>query len=83
MDERQVGGLWCHEVLQKLDAFVDGTLDEAASAAVRAHTAGCDNCARFGGAYGALVQALRGGDGDALGDDRVQRLAQRLASVRS
>jgi anti-sigma factor RsiW len=79
MTERQIGGLWCHEVLEQLDRYVDGTLDTAALEAVQEHTAECDNCARFGGAYAALVHRLRAEDTEALGEARARRLATRLA----
>lgn len=58
--ERLVGGLRCGEVLERLDAFVDGTLDEAARTRVIAHVSGCDRCARFGRTYGEVVRRTRG-----------------------
>ncbi len=81
MNERHVGGLWCHEVLEGLDAYVDGSLSPDALVAVQAHVAECTECARFGAAYARLVGALRPGDVDALGDARQRRLAERLGQI--
>lgn len=58
-ENRNVGGLWCTEVLAHLSEYVDGELDAALVARVEAHLAGCDACTRFGGEFGALVAALR------------------------
>jgi anti-sigma factor RsiW len=81
MDERQVGGLWCSEVLEDLDAFVDGSLAPATLACVREHVLGCSQCARFGAAYARLVTALRAGPSEGLDEARLQRLHRRLAEV--
>lgn len=80
MDECRAGGLWCHEVLGHLDAFVDGTLDPETLGRVRAHVAECQACAGFGAAYGAVVAALReGGDAPpALEPARMARLREKL-----
>jgi len=81
MAERHVGGLWCHEVLEHLDAFVDGTLQPEPLASVRDHVAECSECASFGAAYARLVTALRTSPEAALGEARLQRLTARLAQV--
>lgn len=59
MQERNVGGLRCGEVLDSLPDFVDGTLAPERSRAVHEHLAGCDWCERFGGEYAAAIGALR------------------------
>jgi anti-sigma factor RsiW len=59
MSERNEGGLWCREGLALLDRYVDGSLEERELAAVSMHVRGCENCARFGGAYARVVAALR------------------------
>lgn len=56
--EREVGGLRCSEVLEHLSDYVDGQLAATLRSKVDAHLAGCDNCSRFGGEYGAVVRAL-------------------------
>ena len=81
MNERQVGGLWCHEVLECLDAFVAGTLSPEMLPAVEAHVADCIECARFGAAYTRLVHALRKGPEEALGEARLLRLGKAMAGV--
>lgn len=57
--EREVGGLWCSEVLTRLDAFAEGELSDADRAQVHAHVAGCSVCERFGQHYAALVARFR------------------------
>jgi len=58
--EREVAGLRCGEVLERLDAYLDGALEVPARERLEAHVRGCDQCARFGGVYAATVRALRG-----------------------
>jgi anti-sigma factor RsiW len=81
MNERQVGGLWCREVLEHLDAFVDGELPGPTLASVQAHVAECTQCAQFGAAYARLVGALRASPDAALDEARMQRLKRHLAEV--
>jgi anti-sigma factor RsiW len=57
--ERIVAGLACSQVLGLLSDHLDGELPPEARAQVDAHLAGCDVCARFGGEFGAALQALR------------------------
>lgn len=57
--EAEPAPLGCGEVLALLDAFVDGALPPRDRLRVEAHVAGCDNCARFGGHYAAVVTRLR------------------------
>jgi len=56
--QRLVGGLWCGDVLAGLPDYLEGRLEAPTLAAVEAHIAGCDWCARFGGAYASVVGAL-------------------------
>lgn len=58
-ENRNVGGLFCFEVLAQLSDYVDGELAAEAKAKVDAHLAGCDACTKFGGEFGAVVGALR------------------------
>lgn len=78
--QRQEAGLWCGEVLALLPDLVDGTLAEADRAQVMAHVAACDACARFGGAYGAVVTRLRASAPEAPTDVGA-RLRARLAQL--
>lgn len=57
--DRVVAGLWCHEVLARLSDYLDEELAPAERGEVEAHLRGCDSCARFGGALGTTVRALR------------------------
>ncbi len=79
-EDRQVAGLWCHEVLDGLADYVDGELAPEVKEQVDRHLAGCDVCERFGGEYGAMVRALkRGADERSAADvERQDRLRSRL-----
>lgn len=55
------GGLNCFQVLSHLSDLIDDELQPPLLDQVRAHVAGCGNCARFGGAVAAVVQGLRRG----------------------
>ena len=57
--QTKVGGLWCAEVLERLDAYVDGSLPVAEKKAVEAHVQQCLQCAQFGKAYSAIVSSIR------------------------
>lgn len=57
--EQNVGGLRCSEVLAALSDYVDGALDPAEKAKVEAHVTGCNLCARFGGSFAAMLDAVR------------------------
>lgn len=56
---RLVGALHCFDVLDRLSDYLDGELSEEERRQVEAHLAGCDECTRFGGEFGAVVTALR------------------------
>ncbi len=58
-ERRQVGGMWCDEVLVQLGDVAEGVAPSQVAAAVAAHLEGCDTCARFGAAYASLVQQVR------------------------
>ncbi len=57
--DREVAGLRCRDVLERLSDFLDGELDATAVARVQAHLRGCDRCERFGGQIGTQVADLR------------------------
>lgn len=57
--EREIAGMVCSVVLEKLDAFVDGTLDACEREMIVAHVHGCDRCARFGAVYAAVTKGIR------------------------
>ncbi len=77
--ERTVAGLSCSEVLEKLDGFLDGTIDVATRDAIALHVGGCDRCARFGDAYAAVAKQVRRVTGDEAPDGAVlERLRERL-----
>jgi anti-sigma factor RsiW len=57
--ERNVGGLFCGQVLDRLSDYLDGDADAALRAQIEEHLRGCEGCARFGGEFAATVKALR------------------------
>lgn len=73
---RQVGSLWCFDVLAKLSDYVDGELSADERAQVEVHLASCDECTRFGGEFGAVVTALRVKLG--VADDVPAEVSERL-----
>ena len=82
-DARLEGGLWCHEVLEVLDAYVADELSPEQRAAADAHLTKCCYCARFGGVYGRMVQVLHDelSTPVALEDAPSHRLAERLQKM--
>ena len=58
-ENRNVGGLFCFEVLAQLSDYVDGELGAEARAKIDGHLKGCDACTQFGGEFGAVVKALQ------------------------
>jgi anti-sigma factor RsiW len=76
--ERNVAGVWCSEVLERLSEFVDGDLPPDVEATLRAHVAGCDVCERFGGVFASLVTSLRRQPDDDIDPAVAGRLRARL-----
>ncbi len=60
-EDREIAGIRCMQVLEKLDDYVDGALDATTQDQIERHLEGCDWCTKFGGEYGALVTTLRSG----------------------
>ncbi|NUP95192.1 MAG: zf-HC2 domain-containing protein [Planctomycetaceae bacterium] len=58
-NDRILAGIACTQVLAKLSDYFDGELAPEVSAQIEAHVRQCDNCARFGGAFTAIVAGLR------------------------
>lgn len=58
-NERDVGGIACSAVLERLGEYVDRELPASEVAKVDAHLRGCTVCERFGGRYGRTVHAAR------------------------
>ncbi|MCB9562922.1 MAG: zf-HC2 domain-containing protein [Kofleriaceae bacterium] len=68
MQDREVAGLRCRDVLARLSDYLDGDLADDARAQLEAHVRGCPDCARFGARFGQLVGTLRGGGPDDADD---------------
>jgi anti-sigma factor RsiW len=81
--DKNVAGLWCHEVLARLEDAVSGTLDDDEKARVTAHVAGCAQCEKFGARYAALIDTLRrqGAERGIEKDDDDARAERVLAQV--
>ena len=52
--DREVAGIRCRQVLEKLSAYLDGELEETDVARIDKHLEGCSWCERFGGRFTAL-----------------------------
>jgi hypothetical protein len=78
--EVNAGGLWCHEVLDRLPDLLEGTLPEAERGQIHDHLAACTWCERFGGAYIGTVQAAREALDVPPPDEVLRRLDERLRS---
>ncbi|MCA9521702.1 MAG: zf-HC2 domain-containing protein [Myxococcales bacterium] len=78
--DREIGGIRCHEVLERLSAYLDRELGDADVARIEAHLRSCDWCERFGGAMQQLIGELRVTlrVPDPLDDAVRERLARRL-----
>lgn len=61
---KNVAGITCDQVLEKLSDYVDEVLDVPTRQIIDLHLEGCDWCRRFGGEFGEMLDALK-----ALGDD--------------
>jgi anti-sigma factor RsiW len=75
---KQVGPLWCFDVLERLGDYIDGELTAAQVAEVEQHLAGCEECTRFGGEFGAVVKAVRERLGVSATRDVPDEVARRL-----
>ena len=80
-NEREVGGLWCSEVLALLSDYLDARLTAELRAKVETHVKGCQICEQFGGSFGKAITALRqqlqapaNADERALIDSLIQRV---------
>lgn len=82
-EERNVAGLRCGEVLQRLSDYVDGAVTAEESAAIAGHLRGCDWCERFGGSFSSMVAELRSSlnEAEPLDEEVEQRLRVRLERV--
>lgn len=79
IEDREIAGIRCMEVLAKLSAYLDGELADPEVEQLRAHVGGCDACARFGGRFGQAVTALRASATETAPDaSRAARLRARL-----
>lgn len=58
-NERDVGGLTCSAVLERLGEYVDRELSAGEVARVEEHLRGCGVCERFGGRYARTVHTAR------------------------
>lgn len=57
--DREVGGIRCFEVLERLSDYLDEDVSEETRARIEAHLRGCDWCERFGGRFQGAVEELR------------------------
>ena len=81
--DREVAGIRCREVLERLSSYLDGDLDEKEARRIDEHLMGCDHCERFGGRFGEAMTVLHREleRAAALDQGMAQRLRERLAGV--
>ena len=60
VNEREVAGLRCGEILTELSDYLDGELSPQRRALIEAHLSGCDQCDRFGKEFASTMASLRG-----------------------
>lgn len=78
--DRDVAGIRCSAVLDRLPDYLEDELSPADRAQVEAHLRGCSWCESFGGAYASLVATLREqlATAEAPDADTQRRLRERL-----
>jgi len=59
LDEREVAGLTCSDVMAALSDYVEGGIDAGLGRRIEAHVAACRQCEQFGAGFAALLQGLR------------------------
>lgn len=79
--DREVAGIRCREVLERLSSYLDGELSDEEKRRIDGHLLGCDHCVSFGGQFGEAMAALRSELQRAadLNEDVARRLRDRLA----
>ena len=80
--ERNIGGLTCSQVLERLGDYVDGESPADEVARIETHLSDCSVCERFGGRYGQVVHGVRQRLGASVVDDaQLDRLRRLLAEL--
>lgn len=79
--DREVAGLRCSQVLERLSDYLDGDLTPEEVGQVEAHLRGCDWCERFGARMGGVVARLRSelAEAEPAADVVTERLFEHLA----
>ena len=78
--DRDVAGIRCLQVLERLSDFVDDELPGPERARIEAHLRGCDWCERFGSGFAETVRSVREGLGVAqpVAGNLTKRLLRQL-----
>lgn len=58
-NDQELGGLWCHEILQGLSDYLAGDLPKAQAAQVDLHLTQCPHCTQFGADFSKLVKQVQ------------------------
>lgn len=73
--DRHLGGLWCHQLLEGLSDYLDGSLPPEVQPKVQAHLEQCPHCAQFGAQFAEMLgQARRLRKARALAPDTAEAL---------
>ncbi|MCC7382020.1 MAG: zf-HC2 domain-containing protein [Deltaproteobacteria bacterium] len=83
-EDREVAGIRCMGVLERLSEYIDGEVPPELKAQIEAHLVGCDWCSRFGGHFSDVVDRLRTGlrDAQSLEGSVAERLRRRIDEER-
>ena len=75
---REIGGIWCMQVLAALDSYVDGEIPPDTLKRVQAHVAECSWCASFGAQYAATIEAIKAEPTSAESSDAIEAYARQI-----
>lgn len=83
-EDREVAGIRCMGVLERLSEYLDGEVPLELRAQIEAHLVGCDWCSRFGGHFSGVVDRLRTElrDAQSLDAPVAERLRRRIDEER-
>lgn len=57
--DQQLGGLWCHEILEGLSDYLADQLPPAQAAQVELHLTQCRHCTQFGAEFSKILTGLQ------------------------
>lgn len=85
IEEVEVAGLWCSDVLALLSEYLDKELPASQAAQIEAHLAECDRCLRFGTRFNTIIRELvsKLSIPEPLENNLAERLRERIKAASS